>query len=95
MLEILDINTNKDNLSEVVRLKDEFRNYVGKTVKEGVVIIVSNFPPIGNVQGLIDYLIFIVINENNGYLKVRKNGINQSIDSLVICVKKIQVEDIV
>jgi Ni2+-binding GTPase involved in maturation of urease and hydrogenase len=95
MLEILDINTNKDNLSEIVELKDDFRSYLGQTVKEGIVIIVSNFPVIGNIQGSIDYLIFIVVKENKGYIKVRKNGINQNVDSLVICINKFDIEDLV
>lgn len=94
MVQIVDINTNSNNLQEVERLKLEFREYLSPTVKEGTVIIVSNFPAIGNFTGNIDYIFFIAVQKNQGYLRINRNGKNNNIDSLILCVKKIRDNDI-
>lgn len=95
MIQIVDINTNSNNLQEVERLKVEFREYLGPTVKEGTVIIVSNFPAVGNFTGKIDYIFFIAVQKNQGYLRINRNGKNNNIDSLILCVKKIHENDII
>ena len=94
MVQIVDINTNSDNLQEVERLKLEFREYLSPTVKEGTVIIVSNFPAIGNFAGNIDYIFFIAVQKNQGYLRINRNGKNNNIDSLILCIKKINDNEI-
>lgn len=94
MIQIVDINTNSDNHQEVERLKHEFKEYLSPTVKEGTVIIVSNFPAIGNFAGNIDYVFFIVVQKNQGFLRIKRNGKNNNIDSLILCIKKINDDDI-
>lgn len=94
MLQIVDINTSSNNLEEVERLKFEFKEYLTPTVKEGTVIIVSNFPAMANFNGNIDYIFFIAVQKNQGYLRIQRNGRNNNIDSLIFCVKKINDNDI-
>lgn len=73
-----------------MRLKLEFKEYLSPNVTEGTVIIVSNFPAVGNFTGNIDYLFFIAVPKNKGNLTINKNGISNNIDSLVLCLKKIE-----
>lgn len=94
MIQIVDINTSSANLQEVERLKLEFKEYLGATVREATVIIVSNFPAVGNFPGNLDYIFFVAVQKNQGYVRINRNGKNHNIDSLILCVKKIEDNNI-
>ena len=96
MLKIVDINTNSSNLEEVEQLKLEFNDRLSPTVKDGTLLILSNFPAAGNIAGLIDYIFFLAITKNvsKNYLSFRMDGRNYNIDNFVFLVKKIE-EDII
>lgn len=94
MLNIVDINTNENTLAEVTRLKEEFQIMM-PNVSNGNVIIISNFPPVGNMVGPLDYLIIIsVFNETGNYLSHKINGKQKYIHSAVILIKSINDNNI-
>lgn len=95
MLQIIDINTNQDNLKEVESLKAGFKIQLSPTVKDGTVIIITNFPPIGNMTGKVDYLIMLNVKKTPGnYLRLSHNGKNHYIDSFIYLVKKLKETEI-
>lgn len=94
MLSIVDINTNENTLTEVTRLKEEFRILMSSVTK-GNVIIISNFPPVGNMVGPLDYLIIIsVFDELGNFLSTKINGKKKYIHSAVILIKSINDNNI-
>jgi hypothetical protein len=95
MLQIVDINTNKNNIEEVSFIKEDFKKRLEPTVNNGNIIIISNFPSIGNMSGKIDYLILVTLKKIGGnYLRVIKNGKYQYIDNFILLVKKMNEENI-
>jgi hypothetical protein len=78
MLQIIDINTNAENSNEVELLKNDFKERLEPTVKHGTVIIINNFPAIGNLAGKVDYLIILSINKikDSNYLSLNENSVN-------------------
>lgn len=94
MLQIFDINTNSKNLGEVEQLKESFKMYLAPTVHNATIVIVSNFPSVGNMTGHIDYIFFIVVHKQGGSLRIKRNGMNYNIDSLVFLNKKILDNDV-
>lgn len=95
MLQIIDINTNNTNLDEVEFLKSDFQKKLEPTVKDGTVIIISDFPAVGNMNGKLDYLILLTLKKNGGnYLRLYQNEKYHYIDNFVLLVKKIDEEKI-
>jgi hypothetical protein len=88
MLTITDINTHSSNLEEVERLKNEFRVLFEPTVKVGSLIIISNFPPIGDIAGTVEYIMLFLINKKHprNYFSYDKS---YYIDSFILLVKDI------
>lgn len=72
---LIDINTNNQNLDEVEFLKNHLQKKLEPTVKEGTVIIISDFPAVGNMAGKLDYLILVTLKKFGGnYLRLSQNG---------------------
>jgi len=90
MLQIIDINTNNQNIDEVEFLKNDFQLKLEPTVKDGTVIIISDFPAVGNMAGKIDYLILLTIKKNKGnFLRLSHNDKYHYIDNFILIIKKI------
>lgn len=90
MLQIIDINTNNQNLDEVEFLKNDLQKKLEPTVKEGTAIIISDFPAVGNMAGKLDYLILLTIKKvGMNYLRLSQDGKLHYIDNFVLVVKKI------
>ena len=95
MLQIIDINTNTGNIGEVEALKNGFQERLEATVKDGTVIIISNFPAVGSMAGKLDYLILLTIKKTNGnYLRLTQDGRYHYIDNFIFLVKKIDEDKI-
>lgn len=84
MLDIIDINTSAECLTEVLELKESFRKHLS-TVKDGTVLIINNFP----AHEVVDYLIIVNIEKKSGnYYRVRNNDSNHYVDNIVLAVLK-------
>ena len=92
-MQVVDINTSADNLLEVERLKEGFKNLLSPTATNGTVVIVSDFPPVGNIIGKIDYAIFLNVEKEQGnYYRYMVNDKYHYIDGFVVLIKKINEE---
>ncbi len=95
MLQIIAINPNEQNLEEIEFLKNDFRRKMESSVRDGTVIIINNFPPVGNMAGKIDYLILLTLKKvSSNYLRVTSNGKFHYIDNFIVAIKKINEERI-
>lgn len=96
MLNIIDINTNAANLDFIEALKADFRSELAPTVKEGTVVIISNFPAVGNMLSKIDFLVMINIPKKQGnYLKLRIDHKNRYIHNAVLMIKQVEDDQII
>jgi hypothetical protein len=95
MLEIIDINTNDENIQVIEELKKSFRKRLQNTVKEGVLIIISNFPVVGSLDGKVDFLILFSVKKISGnYLKTILNSKNHYIDNFVLVIRNVEENNI-
>jgi hypothetical protein len=95
MLNIIDINTNASRLEFIEELKAGFRARLSPTVKIGTVVIISQFPAIGNMLSSIDYLVLLTIPKLDGnYFKVRISDKNKYVYNAVLLIKTLQDDQI-
>jgi hypothetical protein len=95
MLNIIDINTSASTLEFIEELKADFRARLSPTVKTGTVVIISQFPAIGNMLSSIDYLVLLTIPRLDGnYLKVRISDKNKYVYNAVLLIKTTQDDQI-
>jgi len=87
MLDIIDINSSAENLSEIAEIKESFRTQL-KNVKHGTVLIINNFP----AHELVDYLIIINIEKeySNNYHRIFTDQGKYYLDNAVCAIIKYQ-----
>lgn len=96
MLEVVDINTSSTNLNEIEDLKKGFKKILEPTVKDGSVIIISDFPCVGNIPGKTDFLILLSIKKTPGnYFRAIVNNNKHYVDNFVFLLNKINEENII
>ncbi len=84
-MQVLDINSSRDDLAEIISLKEDFSNSLQNV--RGTTIIINNFPS----HEIIDYLILINIERiHQNYYRVNYNGKYHYVDNIVLAVKKIK-----